>query len=168
MKKMMKMMVAVVIFLALSVPTFAQTQEQYLDNLTTLELFAMTHNLESCTKVISADPSAFSTSSSVLLIKIATDEKLSSLEEVAMGTITLFTNEIDTTELATYTWIYGPSGTYTDTATDFVFTMFNGSIFIEATTFIQIENECYLVTLPYALDDTEFVLLKDAITCNKV
>ena len=168
MKKMMKMIAAIVMILAISVPTFAQTQDQYLDSLTTLELFAMTYNLEGCTEVMTADPSAFSTPASVLKMKKMTGEKLSQSEEVGWKAIELFADQISGEELGTLAWIYGPSGTYKDTAVDCIFTIFEGNVFIEATTFFLIENECYLVTLPYGLTDTGFVLLKEAITCKKV
>lgn len=168
MKKLTKMMVAMVMVFALVVPTFAMTQDQYLDTLSTLELYAMTYNLGTCTAVMEADPTALSSPASVLVMKSMTGQTLSKAEALALEAITLFSDQVSADELGTIAWAYGPSGTYTDTAVDYVFTSYNGCIFIEATAFIQVGDECYLVNLPYGLSDTEFVLLKDAITCKKV
>ncbi len=164
MKKMMKMMVAVVMILALSVPTFAVEQSA-------VEMYGTAYTLNRASAWIKE--SNFKETMiplSYLTLKEENDEEFDTTDWVAFATITDFYASQESGDIAVKAYKQLPFGTeIKDSFMDIIYATLDGDTLILLDTFAQTAtDDCYLIELPFIQIGSQWVLMEGAITCEKV
>lgn len=164
MKKMMKMMVAVVMMIALSVPTFATEKS-------VLETYGTAYSLARASAWIE-DNNYKETMIpfSYLKMKEEEGEKFDSTDWVATANITDFLNSQELENLAIKAYTQLPFGTeIKENFVDVLYATLDGDTLILLDTFAQTtDDDCYLIELPFVKIRSQWVLMEGAITCEKV
>ena len=164
MKKMMKMIVAVVMILALSVPTFATEKS-------TLETYGTAYSLTRASAWIKdSNYKETMIPFSYLTMKEEEGEDFDSTDWVAFATITDFIESQDSVDMATKAYKQLPYGTdIKENFMDITYATLDGDTLILFDTFALTEkNDCYLIELPFIKIGSQWVLMEGAITCEKV
>lgn len=164
MKKMMKMIAAVVMILALSVPTFAAEKSA-------LETYGTAYSLtRASTWIEDSNLKETMIPFSYLKMKEEGSEEFSSTDWVATANITDFLNSQELENLAIKAYTQLPFGTeIKENFVDVLYATLDGDTLILLDTFALTEkNDCYLIELPFIKIGSQWVLMEGAITCEKV
>lgn len=164
MKKMMKMMVAVVMILALAVPTFAVEQSA-------VEMYGTAYVLNRASIWIKENNfKETMIPLSYLTMKEEDDEEFDTTDWVAFATITDFVKSQDSMDMATKAYKQLPFGTeIKDSFMDMIYATLDGDTLVLFDTFAQTAtNDCYLIELPFIQIGSQWVLMEGAITCEKI
>lgn len=164
MKKMMKMMVAVVMILALSVPTFAAEKSA-------LETYGTAYSMTRASAWIKdSNYKETMIPLSYLMMKQEDDEEFDSTDWTAFATITAFVGSQDSEDLAFKCYTQLPFGTdIKDSFMDITYATLDGDTLVLFDTFAQTStDDCYLIEMPFIKIGSQWVLMEGAITCEKV
>lgn len=164
MKKMMKMMVAVVMILALSVPTFATEKSA-------LEIYGTAYSMTRASAWIKdSNYKETMIPLSYLMMKQEDGEEFDSTDWTAFATITAFVGSQDSEDLAFKCYTQLPFGTdIKDSFMDITYATLDGDTLVLFDTFAQTStDDCYLIEMPFIKIGSQWVLMEGAITCEKV
>ena len=164
MKKMMKMIAAVVIILAISVPTFAAEKSA-------LETYGTAYSLTRASAWIKdSNYKETMIPLSYLTMKQEDGEEFDSTDWTAFATITAFVGSQDSEDLAFKCYKQLPFGTnIKDSFMDITYATLDGDTLILFDTFAQTStDDCYLIEMPFIKIGSQWVLMEGAITCEKV
>lgn len=164
MKKMMKMIAAVVMILALSVPTFAAEKS-------VLETYGTAYSLtKASTWIEDSNYKETMIPFSYLKMKEEEGKEFDSTDWVAAANITDFLNSQELENLAIKAYTQLPLGTeIKENFVDVLYATLDGDTVILLDTFVQTtDNDCYLIELPFIKIRSQWVLVESAITCEKV
>lgn len=164
MKKMMKMIAAVVMILALSVPTFAAEKS-------VLETYGTAYSLARASAWIKdSNYKETMIPFSYLTMKGEEGEEFDSTDGIALAVITGFLDSQASEDLAIEAYKYNPHGVkIKDHFMDVIYATLDGDTLILFDTFVQTtDDDCYLIELPFIKIKSQWVLMEGAITCEKV
>lgn len=164
MKKMMKMIAAVVMILAISVPTFAAEKSA-------LETYGTAYSLTRASAWIKdSNYKETMIPLSYLTMKQEDGEEFDSTDWTAFATITAFVGSQDSEDLAFKCYKQLPFGTnIKDSFMDITYATLDGDTLILFDTFAQTStDDCYLIEMPFIKIGSQWVLMEGAITCEKV
>ena len=164
MKKMMKMIAAVVMILAISVSTFAAEKSA-------LETYGTAYSLTRASAWIKdSNYKETMIPLSYLTMKQEDGEEFDSTDWTAFATITDFVGSQDSEDLAFKCYKQLPFGTnIKDSFMDITYATLDGDTLILFDTFAQTStDDCYLIEMPFIKIGSQWVLMEGAITCEKV
>ena len=164
MKKMMKMIAAVVMILAISVSTFAAEKSA-------LETYGTAYSLTRASAWIKdSNYKETMIPLSYLTMKQEDGEEFDSTDWTAFATITAFVGSQDSEDLAFKCYKQLPFGTnIKDSFMDITYATLDGDTLILFDTFAQTStDDCYLIEMPFIKIGSQWVLMEGAITCEKV
>ena len=164
MKKMMKMIAAVVMILAISVSTFAAEKSA-------LETYGTAYSLTKASAWIKdSNYKETMIPLSYLTMKQKEGEEFDSTDWTAFATITAFVGSQDSEDLAFKCYKQLPFGTnIKDSFMDITYATLDGDTLILFDTFAQTStDDCYLIEMPFIKIGSQWVLMEGAITCEKV
>lgn len=166
MKKMMKMIAAVVMILALSVPAFAANETP-----SAVEAYGTAYSMTRASAWIkNSNYKETMIPFSYLTLKEEDNEEFDSTDWTAFATITDFYESQESTDVATKVYSQLPFGTeIKDSFMDIIYATLDGDTLILLDTFAQTAtDDCYLIELPFIKIGSQWVLMEGAITCEKV